>query len=388
MSYDEEERAFQEERERLLSAYEREREDRDLFVAGLMLDWKFGYGDGRLVHWTSAELDELLLDFFPRKVSLADEDLPSVTPDVARFLAFLSGAKLLRGDPLTVLQGTVGELDASFRRVDADPGKEGMAKRLSSIMSSQGVDPRDPDALQRWIEDFNVLYRDERDRLLGRDDDHVPEPLPAIALPMDEALMQAARSSTTLDQLVALTRFADPRRKLTEWHPTLADRRALADSFWLEERGRHRPRHADADAQHRRAPAKAAGFVKVRHGWLSMTERGRTVGRKPHEDWWLAFRALMKDGSKPFFEMGPMWWFELLDDLLEALPRQLYRIDALDMAYVREAALELAEEQYILPDLGAYDPRVFRSPATSTEGWWTPWSTLARSALVTMDRSR
>jgi hypothetical protein len=39
------------------------------FVAGTMLEWKRGYGDGRLGRWTAPDLAGYLLDYFPRKVS-------------------------------------------------------------------------------------------------------------------------------------------------------------------------------------------------------------------------------------------------------------------------------------------------------------------------------
>jgi hypothetical protein len=49
------------------------------FVATTMLDYKWRYGDRRLGSWTTADLDEYLLDYFPHKVS-GDRRLVVDTP--------------------------------------------------------------------------------------------------------------------------------------------------------------------------------------------------------------------------------------------------------------------------------------------------------------------
>src|SRR3954453_17298016 len=48
------------------------------FVSSTMLEWKGGYHDGRLGHWTHADLAEYLLDYFPRKVSVDADTLDAV----------------------------------------------------------------------------------------------------------------------------------------------------------------------------------------------------------------------------------------------------------------------------------------------------------------------
>lgn len=56
------------------------RSDADPFVASTMLDFKRAYGDGRIFEWRRADLDDLLLSYFPRKVTVADEDLLGIVP--------------------------------------------------------------------------------------------------------------------------------------------------------------------------------------------------------------------------------------------------------------------------------------------------------------------
>jgi hypothetical protein len=78
--------------------------------ADLMLNWKWGYADGDLAWWRTGHLDELLLEWYPRKVS-APPDLVDITlPSVAAFLGFLHEEGLLSSasDPIEVLQRHLG----------------------------------------------------------------------------------------------------------------------------------------------------------------------------------------------------------------------------------------------------------------------------------------
>lgn len=48
--------------------------------AGLLMDWKWGYQDGELARWTVTDLEEFLLGWCPRKLSMRAEhcaDFPS-----------------------------------------------------------------------------------------------------------------------------------------------------------------------------------------------------------------------------------------------------------------------------------------------------------------------
>src|ERR687895_489616 len=90
------------------------------YVAGSMLHWKHGYGDGRLGHWTRADVEEYLLDHYPRRLS-ADDDLIACTPAcVAAFLGFLDERDLLTGDPPDELALVCRRLGPRFERAERD----------------------------------------------------------------------------------------------------------------------------------------------------------------------------------------------------------------------------------------------------------------------------
>ena len=137
------------------------------FVASTMLQWKGGYHDGRLGHWTRADLAEYLLDYFPRKVSVDDDTLDAV-PECARaFLGFLDGRGSLTGEPLDQLEHALDELRDEFHHRARDRSHWGLAKSMVMQMRDEGVDPGAPGALDAWIADFNTRPLQQRDQIIG-----------------------------------------------------------------------------------------------------------------------------------------------------------------------------------------------------------------------------
>jgi len=137
------------------------------FVASTMLQWKGGYHDGRLGHWTRADLAEYLLDYFPRKVSVDDETLTAVPECVRAFLGFLEERGSLTGDPLDQLEHALGELRDEFHRRARDHSHWGIAKSMVMQMTADGVDPGAPGALDVWIADFNTRPIQQREQIIG-----------------------------------------------------------------------------------------------------------------------------------------------------------------------------------------------------------------------------
>lgn len=137
------------------------------FVASSMLEWKGGYGDGRLGRWTGDDLAEYLLDYFPRKVSVDEETLDAVPECVIAFLRFLDARGSLSGDPLEHLEEVCAALRKEFRERTREPGNWGLAKSMVMQMYAEGLDPGDPRALEAWIADFNARSRAEREAVVG-----------------------------------------------------------------------------------------------------------------------------------------------------------------------------------------------------------------------------
>ena len=56
----------------------------------LLLDWKWGYGDGRLDRWHSSDLGDFLLSWCPRKLSAPPEQVRGIPSTVALAMSFLA----------------------------------------------------------------------------------------------------------------------------------------------------------------------------------------------------------------------------------------------------------------------------------------------------------
>jgi hypothetical protein len=137
------------------------------FVVSSMLEWKGGYGDGRLVHWTRGAIAECLLEFFPRKVSAEDHVIERVPACAASFMEFLAAERLLAGDPVEALSGFCAEHQPEFEAACRDPGNWGLAKSIGMQMMADGVDPGDEQAVAAWMVDFNERPRQDHDRVVG-----------------------------------------------------------------------------------------------------------------------------------------------------------------------------------------------------------------------------
>jgi hypothetical protein len=67
----EDENAFYATRDELIDSYRSTTEqDTNGFVASTMLEYKWGYADGRIFHWTRPDLEDLLLGHFPGRSPL------------------------------------------------------------------------------------------------------------------------------------------------------------------------------------------------------------------------------------------------------------------------------------------------------------------------------
>jgi hypothetical protein len=133
------------------------------YIAHCMLDWKLGYADGNPGRWTLGDLRELLLDWFPRKVTADDETIEIAADAVMRFLRFLADEGLLDAPvPLSSLEAAVVRLRPRFERACGDPRRWGPSKALVAEMVADGVDMGDERAVESWIEGYNARLLDRR----------------------------------------------------------------------------------------------------------------------------------------------------------------------------------------------------------------------------------
>ncbi len=355
--------AFYAARDELIDSFRSTAEqDTDGFVASAMLEYKWGYADGRIFHWTRHYLEDLLLGHFPRKVTIDEEDILRVAREIGDFLGFLQRTNRLTGDSLPDLLDELNELRPDFAAAMQDPANFGIAKSLFTQMQAEGVDVLQPGAIDRWIEEFNARPFETRDAILSAPE---PEsaPLPPVEIPDEKELESSARSSEALTRLVAFTRYVGSGRKLTQkGHLTLEDGRALVelldtgDEIDQKIGDKTFRTHSTLELPMLTLTfrwARGARFVKVRHGRVSMTARGASLGRKPLEDWRAALEGFVKCDPMVRRYPGPQgghgpFWNEVLVELLQELPFTMYAMGSLDLKLLHDAAWQQVEDRFVL----------------------------------------
>jgi hypothetical protein len=163
---------------------------------------------------TPAELEQLLLRVYPRKITILDESQTVDTiPAMSDFITFLAESGALPAARARELDRELGLIAPRFGEAVMDPANWGMARSFVTAMAADGVNFDDEAAVQRWIADYNRgltenPYDDEDDDeepVLGlKDAFDLPDELPPVYLPPEAELVAAARQAPIIAQLVAL----------------------------------------------------------------------------------------------------------------------------------------------------------------------------------------
>jgi hypothetical protein len=126
------------------------------FISCALLDWKRDYHDADSTRWTVAHVDEFMLDFAPRKMTMDDEAIRTLADCLAAFMGFLDREGKLEGDGVDALTETCERHRGKSVAACRDPSRWGMSKSIAMQMISDGVDPTDPAASEAWIAAYNT----------------------------------------------------------------------------------------------------------------------------------------------------------------------------------------------------------------------------------------
>jgi hypothetical protein len=199
----------------------------DASDAILLMDWKFGYGDGALDSWTVPEVGEFLLDWCPRKLSATPQHCELLPRSAAAFVDFLAHSHLLgpRSQPPGQIRRYCEKTTARFLRDMGDPTKFGMAKGLLARMGGLDTEAmQTPESIAELVERMNALPPDSPMRSLhqaGFDGPIVPDGAgrPAVGpirLPDPQQRLAAVGDAADLRRLRLLAQWCPaPGRALT-----------------------------------------------------------------------------------------------------------------------------------------------------------------------------
>ncbi len=215
------------------------------------------------------DLRELLLEVFPRKITVRDPaETETVIPTMREVCCFLRDTGRIARHHHDRLVRELDEIEPRFAGAVMDPANWGMARTVTQAMIADGVDIEDPDAAARWVSQFNRREAERRvfapsgqqelvldltglpgpdfdgefdggfDGDSDGDDDFDGEEdvleLPPVRLAPPSELAAAVRACPLLTSARRLAEWLGPSRRLTATGALrLADARAIITEFGL-----------------------------------------------------------------------------------------------------------------------------------------------------------
>lgn len=316
------------------------------------LRFKADYLDGRVGSWRASDLDEILTEWFPRKVCADEADVALVCPTLRAFFTWLDQAGLLAGDgdPLPALLDTLDRIEPGLAAAMADESRFAMGKSMIAAMLADGVDLDDDAAVQEWIAGFDrVAAAEPRPRLT----------LPPMAVPDDQTLVRLAAAAPATVRLATLVAWVGEGRRLTgAGNLGLRDARQLAGLLAPDV-------PAEVVAGLRSAAhlvpvelafrwALAADFLEIDGSTVVPGEAADLLTTAPFDAWRQALIALLAMGVTRVGMTGWVpFWAELLDEVAGVLLAGLHTHGPASPDDLADQALAEIEDSFDLSDVTA-----------------------------------
>ncbi|WP_406339659.1 hypothetical protein OG987_33560 [Streptomyces sp. NBC_01620] len=280
----------------------------DAFFVETALDYRHrGTCDGRLGLWEPRHIEEYLLDWLPRAVTvLPGEESADAPGTLAALLRYLDAMGLSdpRGASAADNLAAIESLTPKFAPAMADRSRWGMAKFWAVTAAEQGVDVQDPAALESFVEqaqqgevpyDQDVLDEVLRNHLTrGPAEVTRAEPQLPVLLPAEKELRARAETSRALRWLRGIADWAGPEgRALTaKGNLRMADARTLVAELGTGDA-------VDSVRSSTQLPrlglavewAKKARLVRVAKGRLYAVAKAQPLLQDPLALWRLAFET-------------------------------------------------------------------------------------------------
>ena len=167
----------------------------------------------------AGDLTQLLLDIYPRKVTVLNrEDTADTVPALRDLTAYLADTSAITPATAGALQRELDEIEPGFADEVMDPANWGPARATMQAMYHDGVDLGDNAAVDQWIARQNAGlladddFADDKADLFTWDDTDIkedfgiPDVLAPIRLPDESALAALAGTAPLLTDLRGLAR--------------------------------------------------------------------------------------------------------------------------------------------------------------------------------------
>ncbi len=278
----------------------------DPFAVECLLDYRHGATrDGRLGLWEPRHVEEVLLEWMPRTVTLVPGRESDAPGSLRILLRYLDAVEL--ADPRSApLAETLAAVDAAALRhaeAMADSSRWGLAKFWTMAAVEHGVDVQDPAAVQEFVERARtgeVDYdRAALEVVVGNHFTSSPveraDPQLPVRLPDEAALRNQAARTELLDQLQGLVSWAgrEGRVVTSKGRLRLADARQLVAELGTGDETEGVRSSAELPRLGLLVEwAKAARLVRVVKDRLCSVAKARPVMRDPLALWERLFDTL------------------------------------------------------------------------------------------------
>ncbi|OLT37781.1 hypothetical protein BJF79_29030 [Actinomadura sp. CNU-125] len=179
-------------------------------------------GPGEL---TPEKLRTLMLEVFPELVAAWSDDVPTVLTALRGIVAYLRDSGTVTAPDAAALETEIDRIAPEFAEIVGDfddDEQRAAAEVVAGLMQSDGVAVDDPEAVEKWVREFENLPEAER---FARTEEYLREVeervVPPVRIAAEAELAAAARASRLTAAVVALAEWTG-ERDLTE-HETLAD---------------------------------------------------------------------------------------------------------------------------------------------------------------------
>jgi hypothetical protein len=283
--------------------------DVDLFVIETALDLMAD------VPWTAQNFHELMVEWFPRKVTMIESERPGVIPTLHAWIDFLAGQHPTACRDAASMHAEIDRNGTTFLAAMADERNYGVAKFWATRMLEHKVDTDDDIQVRAFLALAQADEIDYDQAVLGeimlhgsfdaeidtfKFEDDLDRLLPPVSLPATDELTVLAESAVLITRLRAFVTWVSTGRTVTSTKRLrVADAKDLASLLEVDQPYLERARSsADLPTVSLLVEwAKAMRLVRVVKGRLvGIKSAVRLLGR-PLELWRRAFDA--------FPELGP-----------------------------------------------------------------------------------
>lgn len=148
---------------------ERIKDDPDIgFWASQLIYYGYNYVGVTLSQMEVDDVNEILTDIFPRKISLeSPSDADDAIPELIAFWKFIGQTYNLKNTKLIL--GFLGKLKADFHAIMNDSSRFGMAKSFVTMAQSIGFDINNPEDMNEFINVYNQNILDQNNDSLSVD---------------------------------------------------------------------------------------------------------------------------------------------------------------------------------------------------------------------------